>query len=124
MVAAYLGIAGGLGGLGLWTASHLNHLDSVVAVLWWLAALAAGAKLAGAAWALRGLRRRGLVDFRQLSILAGAWFLIAGCLAALPYLLLPAGRFPLALIAFGLVLALPLTRLLGAPLALAWNRHR
>ena len=38
--------------------------------------------------------------------------------------LVPSGVVPLYGLALGVVLFLPLARLLAAPLALAWNRHR
>jgi hypothetical protein len=123
-VVVCLGAVAGLTWVIVWTASHPEHYDTVVTVLWALAAVAAVVKLAGAGLALWAMRRRGLLEGRLAAVLIGVWVLAAGCLVSLAYLILPARHLPVHLIAVGLALALPLTRLLAAPLALAWNRHR
>jgi hypothetical protein len=81
-------------------------------------------KLTAAAVVLRALVRRGLLEAQTLAILLGLWLLLAGGLFALAYVVVPAGAVPAALLAWGVVLALPLVRVATAPLSLAWNRHR
>lgn len=93
------------------------------AMRWILAALAI-LKIGLASWIVVRLQRRGLV--REVALLAGAacWLatvaVLYGVLVwlfATPYV----ARYLLMLIA---ILAVPLTRVAAAPLALDWNRHR
>jgi hypothetical protein len=49
---------------------------------------------------------------------------IAAGLFALLAWLVPSGLVRVGYLALGVALVVPLTRLLVAPLALAWNRHR
>ena len=51
----------------------------------------------------------------------GVWSAGVGCLLILTYWFLPPVVRPLSVTA---VLLVPLVRLVAAPLALAWNRHR
>jgi hypothetical protein len=95
-----------------------------VAVLPWLAGLALLLKLSAAAWMVRAVRRRELLTSRALAWLLAAWVVAAACLFGLFAWVLPAGAVSWPWLAVVVVLMLPLARLLGLPLALAWNRHR
>jgi hypothetical protein len=119
-----LAAAAGLIFLGTWTWHHPNFYDTLLVLLWCLAGLAALGKGLAAAWVIRATLRRELQDGAGLWKLLGVWLAIAAGLVTLTYLLMPPGQGPVHLIALGAVLALPLARLLAAPLALAWNRHR
>ena len=66
----------------------------------------------------------GLLGHTAVGGLVAAWAVTAASLVGLVYLLVPGEILPAHLIAGGVVLALPLVRLLAAPLALEWNRHR
>jgi hypothetical protein len=123
-VGIYLAFAGALTWLGVWTVYHPDFYDTLLTALWWLAGAAALGKLLALAWAVRAMRREGLLRGRVQFGLAAAWLAAAGCVAALVWLLLGNRQAPAALIAVGVVLTFPLTRLIGLPLAVAWNRHR
>jgi hypothetical protein len=90
---------------------------------WW----AGGAvllKLLAAGCVGRALVRRGLVGPRTLAKLLAVWLLAAVGLFILACAAVPSDVAPVSLLASGAALAVPLVRLLAAPLALAWNRHR
>ena len=98
-------------------ASLWEALPGILAVL-------ACVKLAAAGWIATRLHRRRLLSDRVLLAGAAAWCVVVlalfGVLAWFvdtPFL----PRYVLVLLA---ILAIPLTRLSAAPLALAWNRHR
>jgi hypothetical protein len=83
-----------------------------------------GLKMSAAAWIATRLDRRRLLGDRALVAGAACWVLgvlaLYGVLVwffSTPFV----ARYVLALIA---ILAVPLTRISAAPLALAWNRHR
>jgi hypothetical protein len=98
--------------------------DRLWEALPWYAAGAALLKLLAAAWVGRALLRRGLVGPTALAKLAAVWLLAAVILFALACAAVPSDLVPVSLLASGAVLGVPLVRLLAAPLALAWNRHR
>jgi hypothetical protein len=123
-VLIYLAFAGALIWLSVWTTSHPDFYDTLLTVLWGLAAAAALAKLSGLVWVIRGMRREGLLSWRLVFGLSAAWLAAAGCVASLVWLFLSNRPVPAAMIAVGVVLTFPLTRLVGMPLAVAWNRHR
>ncbi len=78
-------------------------------------------KVLAALWVFRILERRGLIPLGVLCGALAVWLLSAAGLFGVLYWLF---RPPVSTLAFGIVLALPLTRLALAPLALDWNRHR
>jgi len=123
-VVLYLVVGSALIWLGVWTLYHPDFYDTLLTVLWWLAGAAALGKLLGLAWVVRGLHRAGLLAWRVQLGLGAVWLTAAGCVAALVWLLLGNRQVPAVLIVIGLVLTFPLTRLMGLPLAVAWNRHR
>lgn len=112
-----------------------DELNAVWTVLGWAAICAVCAKVSAVGWALTALHRQRLLEWRSLGFLIVIWLIGAGCLIAMPYFLLPIdgldpeavgiiNGIPRRLIAMAAVLALPLVRLIAAPLALRWNRHR
>jgi hypothetical protein len=124
VVFSGMGATVGLVWLGYWFYHHPQWLGVVGLLLPWLAGMAVVVKLLTAAWAWRAVRRRGLLSLRALSGIVGGWLAAVLVLFALLEWLLPAGAVPWYLLGCSLMLALVLTRLLAAPLALAWNRHR
>jgi hypothetical protein len=100
----------------------------VMAALWkalpWIAAVLVCVKLTAAAWIAMRLQASRLFTGRALVLGAVCWdvavFALYGLLMWIVPTLLVRPYF-LALVA---ILAVPLTRLAAAPLALAWNRHR
>jgi hypothetical protein len=136
-VACYLVVLTALFLLGRAASANPDDFATYLAVLAWCIVGAAAVKLLGAGWALRTAHHHRQLDRRNLSVVLVLWALGACCLVTLPYWLLPAEglsllaeiglgaqRLPVAFVALGAVLALPLVRLMAAPLVLAWNRHR
>jgi hypothetical protein len=120
----YLAGAAGLGAVGVWTAYHPAAYDAVLVLLWVLVVLALLAKLLATAWVVRAVYRQGLLGAGTIGRLLAVWIVGACSLVALHYIVIPAGPVPRHLIAAAIPLAFPLARLMAAPLALAWDRHR
>jgi hypothetical protein len=89
-----------------------------------LATVAILLKLLAAGVAALEVRRQGLLETHELAKLLGLWLLTTLGLIALLLWLIPGGLVPAWLLICGVVLEIPLARLIAAPLALAWNRHR
>jgi hypothetical protein len=124
VVFSGMGATVGLVWLGYWLSHHPEWRGVAWTLLPWLAATAMVLKLLTATWAWRAVRRRGLLSVQALSGIVGGWLAAVVVLFALLEWLLPAGVVPWYLLGCGVMLSLVLTRLLAAPLALAWNRHR
>jgi hypothetical protein len=103
-----------------WLSKSPRNWQRLLDLLPWLMGVVVVLKVLAALWVFRILERHGL---GPLGILRGAlaiWLLsVAGLFGVLYWLLRP----PVSTLVFGIVLALPLTRLALAPLALDWNRH-
>jgi hypothetical protein len=123
-VAVYLAFAGAFTWLGVWTAYHPDFSETLLTALWGFAGAAALGKVLALAWVVQGMRRVGLFAWRTSLGLAAIWLAAAASVAALVWMLLGSREVPAGLIAVGVILTFPLTRLLGLPLAVAWNRHR
>ncbi len=110
--------------LGSWIYHHPEYHEPLLAAVPWVMSLAVLLKLLAAGWAWRTLRRRQLLERYTLPGLLTLWLLtVLGLIAWLAWLI-PTGMTSLFSLALGVVLFVPLARLLAAPLALAWNRHR
>jgi hypothetical protein len=90
----------------------------------WYAAVAALVKLLAAACVGHTLLRRGLIGPRALTRVLVVWLLAVASQFGLLCTAVSLDDVPALLLASGAVLSVPLARLLAAPLALAWNRHR
>ena len=121
VVATYLSLAAGLGLVARYVGHHPDALGRIVVVISWWCWWLVGAKVLAAGCALGAARTRGLLTRRAMATTLGVWSAGVGCLLILTYWLLPPVVKPLSVMA---VLLVPLVRLVAAPLALAWNRHR
>jgi len=99
-----------------------------MAYLWnalpWIAAAFVAIKLSIATWIAARLHDTQLVSDRAIVLGAACWDAIVFAVYALLVWLLPSILFRGYFLALIAILAVPLTRLSAAPLALAWNRHR
>ncbi len=99
-----------------------------MAMLWnllpWILAVLVCVKLAAAVWVAARLYDRGLFGGRALVIGAIGWDVAVLAVYGLLVWILPTLLFQQYFLALIAILAIPLTRLAAAPLALAWNRHR
>jgi hypothetical protein len=119
-----VGLVVALSLLGPRLAHHPEYFEALRALLPWVMGLAALLKLLAVGGVAAALRRRGLWAGRTVATVMGVWLGTAGCLLALFLVLVPAGLVAWYVRPVGVVLALPLARILAAPLALEWNRHR
>ncbi|MBP3956087.1 hypothetical protein J8F10_12415 [Gemmata sp. G18] len=109
-----------------WTrwGSEPARLDRIRAALPWAATGLIALKFLLAGAALRALHRRGELSTGAIQRVLGAWVLVvAGLFAALCWLV-PVEWTSDYNLAAGVVLFVSLARLLVAPVALSWNRHR
>jgi hypothetical protein len=120
-------------GLGFLTAAGLlaqgfsrrpQAWDALCAALPWALGAAVVLKFLGAAVLFRAVRRRGLWSSRTCCSLFLAFLAVTAALVAIGRTLVPAEVLSLAWIGVVAVLLVPLNRVLAAPLAVAWNRHR
>ncbi len=110
--------------LGLWLAKAPQYWQLCFDLLPWLAIATVALKGFLVFHVSRILIHRGLVARNIIRGILAFWMLSAAGLFSLLYWLFPSDRVSVSALVFVLVLALPLTRLLLAPLALDWNRHR
>ena len=90
----------------------------------WLIGFLLVVKVLVAITVLYRLDRLRVVRRSAAAAMLGLWCLVALGLFVLACSLLPAGRVSITDLLAGIVLLVPFSRLAGAPLALAWNRHR
>jgi hypothetical protein len=106
-----------------WFAHHPVRVAALWTALPWLLAAAVLGKLLAATLALAGSLRRGLWEARPLTAVLAAWLLTAGSLLVLAAWLSPANGLGGSVTPLGIVLGVPLARILAAPLALEWGRR-
>jgi hypothetical protein len=109
--------------LGLWFVFHSEHRELAPALVPWCFGLMLVPKGLVGIWCARQLRQRRLMSTTTIAWLAFAWFAVVTLFCGIALWLLPAGVSIPQLIC-GIVLLVPFTRLVGAPLALSFNRHR
>ena len=100
----------------------------IIARVWdWLPqvmAVLVALKMSAAAWLAVRLHRTGVLGDRTLVAGAALWVATVLALDALLVWMLDTPIFPNYLLGLMAILAIPLVRVAGSPLALAWNRHR
>lgn len=126
LTAIALGLAfiTGAGALTAWLRNSPEPLSATLAALPYLAGALVACKFAVAAWLLAVVRRRGLWSDRELGALALVWFVLVAAMAGGLAFLFPADVLSRGWVILLAVLSVPLGRMLLAPLALDWNRHR
>jgi hypothetical protein len=107
-----------------WLINSPQYWQRFFDLLPWLAGAMLALKILLVFRISRILVRRGLVAANVVHGALAVWGLAAAGFFGLLYWLLPSERVSVFELVLGVGLALPLTRLLLAPLALAWNRHR
>jgi uncharacterized membrane protein YraQ (UPF0718 family) len=73
---------------------------------------------------LRAVLRRDLLQSRTVGRWLIAWMLLASLLFGALAWTVPTEHVPIEYVALGVLFAMPMARLAGTPLALAYNRHR
>jgi hypothetical protein len=111
-------------GVGLWLVFNPEWHAAALAVVPWLVGLLLAVKFAAAAFVVYGLLYWRLTTVRGAALMAFTWLAVVLSLCALALALLPRELAPATQVVPGIVLVIPFARLVGAPLALHWNRHR
>jgi hypothetical protein len=109
---------------GLWIAFHPEWYAPLLSQLPWVVGLLLTAKLILAAWVMIALVRGRLVSLSTAGLMVGGWSVIILALWLIAVWLIPPEQVPVSSLLAGIILAIPFSRLAGAPLALDWNRHR
>lgn len=105
---------------GYWVYKHPEMQPRLIAFVPWLVGIVLTMKLGAATWAFFALRKHRLLSSRAMRKWLCGW-VVAGAIlvAGLSFVVTPT-----LLLAIGVFLMLPLTRIAVAPVALHWNRHR
>ena len=111
-------------GVGFWIYLHPQWYAAVRAAVPWLLVGLLLVKLIVAVAVVMALARSRLVGRSSIAAMLGIWSLAVAGLCAAMYCLVPSDHLPLGTAAAAISLNIPFSRLAGAPLALAWNRHR
>lgn len=109
--------------VGLWLVYHPEQRELALAVVPWCFGLMLVPKGLFGIWCARQLRARQLLPIFMIARFTFTWFAVVASLAGLAVWLLPAG-ISVPQVICGIVLLIPFSRLVGAPLALSFNRHR
>jgi len=110
--------------LGVWIVAH-PELQAVLRWLVpWLLGLLVILKLCTATWVLSALLHNHLISPAAAAGQVGLWSGLVLTLVLIAYWLVPSDYVSLSDLISILILFVPFSRLAGAPLALAWNRHR
>jgi hypothetical protein len=112
-----------IGPIALWV-FEAGHVATVLSSLPGIFAVLACLKVSGAVWIAWRLYRERLVRDGVLVAGAAAWCAAVFALYAVFVWMLDTPHIPRHFLMLTAILAVPLTRLSAAPLALAWNRHR
>jgi hypothetical protein len=116
-------IFGGMA-MGFWIYLHPAWYPSVQAAVPWLLAGLLLVKLILAAIVLAALAHSRLVAGSSLAAMVGMWSLVVAGLCLVVCCFVPSEHLALGTAAAAIALNIPFSRLAGAPLALASNRHR
>jgi hypothetical protein len=98
--------------------------EAVLPLVPWILGLWVLCRLLIASWAVRRMLQQNLIRTRTLMNCLLAIVFVGLAMFGTFAWVLPREWVPLHYLAFAVVLVLPMTRLAGTPLALAWNRHR
>jgi hypothetical protein len=110
-------VAAGVGG---WVYVRPNLHPQLFAAVPWIVGALMALKLGAAVAVIAALVKLGLLQPRIIRNLFVLWLAVAASVFAGMVYFLP----PSWLLAAGVILSTPFTRLAAAPLALHWNRHR
>jgi hypothetical protein len=117
---AHMGLFALAGFSTFWLLRHRSYLPSLTALVPWLMIALVIMKLALSVFIIRILNDRTLLSPRALLMSIATWLLLAIISLSVLLAIVPPHWQNLALIA----LLIPFNRLIVAPLAMDWNRHR
>ncbi len=124
-VPIILGVAVFAGmGIGFWIYLHPQWYAAVRAAAPWLVYSLLLVKLIVAVLVVAAMAHSRLVARTSIGAMIGVWGVVVAGLCLAVYCFVPSEHLALTQAAAGIVLTIPFSRLAGAPLALAWNRHR
>jgi hypothetical protein len=122
-VFGFLGLMALAGGAGFWLYLHPQYYPAARAALPWLLGLMVSLKAGVGIGVLAALLRGGLASASTAAALISGWVIFVAGLCALTMWFSPL-PLPIFVLAAVVALPVPLSRLVVAPLALSWNRHR
>lgn len=112
------------GGAGLWLYFHPQHRPAALAAVPWIVGSLLILKALVAIAVVRLLQSSRLISVRRIATFMVLWSLVVLGLFGISYGLTPGDFWSAGDALAGIVLFAPFSRLIGAPLALHWNRHR
>jgi hypothetical protein len=111
-------------GFGIAAAIFPQYQAAAKTALPWILGILLAVKLAVAIAVLRALVQSALLPNEYLVAAGAIWIFVVALLASMALWLVPPGAASLKDIVSGIILFVPFSRLVGAPLAVEWNRHR
>jgi hypothetical protein len=111
-------------GTALWIFFHPEWQAAARHAVPWLVAVLLAMKIAIAVFVIRRLISRGLVARGEAAGMVALWLAVVAAVSGLALFLLPGELAAAKDVVPGIALIVPFCRLVGAPLALDWNRHR
>jgi hypothetical protein len=111
-------------GIGLWIQFHPELQPAARAAVPWLLGLFLAIKLTAAAFVVYGLLHWRLTTAGGATLMVAMWLGVVISLCGLALALLPAEYALATHVIPGIAILIPFARLVGAPLALVWHRHR
>ena len=112
------------GGAGLWLYFHPQHQPAALAAVPWIVGSLLVLKALVAIAVVRLLQRSQFMSMPRMAAIVGLWSLVVLGLLGIAYGLTPGDFWSAGDALAGISLYVPFSRLIGAPLALQWNRHR
>jgi hypothetical protein len=113
-----------LGYIAGWIYRNPESHAAVLIALPWLLGACVLCRLLAAAWALRRILCKNLMEIRTLQLWLFTWLMVGLTLFGTFAWIVPSELVPPHYLAFAVLLVMPMARLAATPLALAWNRHR
>ncbi len=111
-------------GFGIAASIFPQYQAAATAAAPWIVGVLLAVKLVAAILVLRGLLNSALFPSEHIVAMVAAWIFVVAAVASLVIWLIPAGAASTRDILAGIILLVPFSRLVGAPLAVEWNRHR
>jgi hypothetical protein len=107
-----------------WVASSPSRVETAVNVVRTWLPVVAGMKVAGLALLIYLVGTRTLYSWQHVALIAAAWLAAVGTCYAAYVRYLPEGVAAAGVVLSTVVLVMPVLGIVGAPLALQWNRSR
>lgn len=121
------GMLGALVAIGMalqWLSGNVRALDALWDALLWISAVLVALKMSAASWLAVRLHRSRLLSDGALVMAAGCWLMTVLAIYGTLVWWVGTPLFPHYWLVLLAMLLVPLARVAGMPLAIAWSRHR